>query len=137
MWLTRYQPRSLWSLFDDLLDWRLPTRTSDFVPYIDVVEEEKEFVVTAELPGLKKNDFSVKIEDDHLVIRGEKKYEHEEKEKNYYHSERRYGSFCRSFHLGEGVEKDKIKAQYKNGVLRVTIPKSKVSIKTEKEIKIE
>jgi HSP20 family protein len=94
-------------------------------------------VVTAELPGMSEADIDVKYVDGTLTIRGEKKEEKEEKKKDYYLSERRYGSFQRAFQVPNGVDADKIDAAFKNGVLTVTLPKSAGAVRNEKKIAIK
>ena len=131
--------------------WGLPFRrsVSDIEPFwrreltwgaapaVDVVESDKAYEVTAELPGMDEKDIEVKIADDGLIIRGEKKEEKEEKEKDYYVSERRYGSFQRYFQVPEGVDKDKIEASFKKGVLTITLPKKPEAIEAEKKIEVK
>ena len=95
----------------------------DLTPRMDVTETDKEYEITAELPGLEEKDVTVNIADGILTIRGEKKAEKEEKDKNYHLVERSYGSFSRSLELPEGVNADVIKASIANGVLKVTVPK--------------
>ena len=97
---------------------------SVWAPRLDIVETEKHYEVVAELPGVDKNDIYIKVEDGMLVLSGEKKSEHEEKEGEYVYTERRYGKFERSFRLPKEVKADEIKARYENGVLNVNIPKS-------------
>lgn len=106
-------------------------------PAIDVVEKDSEYVISAELPGLDEKDVDVSVSDDMLTIKGEKKEEKEEKAKNYYLSERRYGSFQRSFQLPSGVDADKIDASFQKGVLTVTLPKTPEAQKKEKKIAIK
>ncbi len=91
----------------------------------DVVEKEGEFMLEAELPGFSKEDISLNIDNDRLVISAEHKEEQEvkEKDKNYVRRERSYGRFCRSFDLA-GIKADAITAEYKNGVLFVALPKN-------------
>ena len=93
-------------------------------PAIDLTETDKELIVTAELPGLDEKDIEVKVSNQTLTIRGEKKEDREEKEKDYHLSERRYGSFQRSFRLPEGIDEDGIGARFAKGVLTVTLPKT-------------
>jgi HSP20 family protein len=106
-------------------------------PAVDVVEKDKEYQVTAELPGLEEKDVEVSVADDMLTIKGEKKEEKEEKAKNYYLSERRYGAFQRSFQLPSGVDAEKIEASFRKGVLTVTLPKTPEAQKKEKKIEIK
>ncbi|MBX9846947.1 MAG: Hsp20/alpha crystallin family protein [Xanthobacteraceae bacterium] len=105
-------------------------------PAVDFVDNENSYVVTAELPGLSEADVDVKYVDGTLTIRGEKKEQKEEKKKDYYLAERRYGSFQRAFQVPNGVEADKIEAVFKNGVLTVTMPKTAEAAKNEKKIAI-
>jgi len=93
------------------------------MPSMDVTETDKEIEVTAELPGLEEKDVQINLADNLLTIRGEKKAEKEQKDKNYRLVERSYGSFERMLELPEGVTPDAIKANITKGVLKVTIPK--------------
>jgi HSP20 family protein len=106
-------------------------------PAVDLAEKDKEYEITAELPGLDENNVEVKFADGLLTIKGEKREEKEEKKKDYYLSERRFGSFQRSFQVPDGVDADKIAASFKNGVLTVTLPKSPDAQKKEKKIVIK
>lgn len=92
-------------------------------PAIDVLEDDKTYTVTAELPGIDKKDVDVHVSHGMLVIKGEKRQEKEEKNKNYTLSERSYGTFQRSFMLPDDVSRDAIAADFANGVLTVKIPK--------------
>ena len=107
------------------------------VPAVDIAEKEKEYEVMAELPGMDENNIDVKFADGMLTIKGEKKEEKEEKKKDYYLSERRYGSFQRSFQVPDGVDAEKIEASFKNGVLTVKLPKTPEALKQEKKIAIK
>jgi HSP20 family protein len=91
---------------------------------VDITEDEAAFKLSAELPGLAEKDVQVSLSGDTLTIKGEKRQEREEKEKNYYLSERSYGEFQRAFILPEGVDREKIGAAFTNGVLTVTLPKT-------------
>ena len=93
------------------------------MPSMDVTETDKEIEITAELPGLEEKDVQINIADNILTIRGEKKAEKEQKDKNYRLVERSYGSFERTLELPEGVNADAIKANISKGVLKVTVPK--------------
>ena len=96
---------------------------TDLVPSTDVVENDKEIQITAELPGLEEKDVQINLADGVLTIKGEKKAEKEEKDKNYRLVERSYGSFSRSIELPAGVDAGSIKASISKGVLTVVIPK--------------
>lgn len=105
-------------------------------PAVDVAEKEKAYEVTAELPGMDATNIDVQFANGMLTIKGEKKEEKEEKKKDYYLSERSYGSFQRSFRVPDGVETDKIEASFKNGILTVRLPKSPEAQKPEKKIAV-
>src|SRR6056297_1495695 len=104
---------------------------------MDIEETGEEFKLTAELPGMEKKDVNISLKDDVLTISGEKKEEKKEQKKDYYRSERVFGKFQRSFRLPEIIEEDKIEAEFKNGILNVTIPKSKETVTKEKQIEIK
>jgi HSP20 family protein len=105
-------------------------------PVVDVAETDQDYEVTAELPGMDAKDIEVKFAHDTLTIKGEKKEEKEEKKKDYYLSERRYGSFQRSFQTPDGIDPDKIEANFEKGVLKVKLPKSAKARTEEKTIAI-
>ena len=95
----------------------------ELVPSIDVTETDKEIEITAELPGLEEKDVQINVADNLLTIKGEKRAEKEQKDKNYRLVERSYGSFERTLELPEGVNAEAIKANISKGVLKVTVPK--------------
>jgi HSP20 family protein len=144
--------REIDRLFDDFQwgSWRSPLSRSVFdiepswrgeiswgkAPAVDLVEKDKAYEITAELPGMDEKDIEVKFADGVLSIKGENREETEEKKKDWYLSERRYGSFQRAFRVPDGVEADKIEANFKNGVLTVNLPKLPEAIKREKKISI-
>ncbi|MGH8352513.1 MAG: Hsp20/alpha crystallin family protein [Pseudomonas sp.] len=107
------------------------------VPAVDIVEQDKAFVITAEVPGLDEKNIEIKLSNGCLILTGEKRDEREEKRKDYYLSERHYGSFERSFAIPEGVDPDKIEASYTKGVLTLTLPKRPEARKPEKVIPIK
>lgn len=106
-------------------------------PSFEIAETEKEFHVSAELPGLTEKDVEVNMEDNLLTIKGEKKEEKDEKNKNYHLYERRYGTFHRAFTLPENSDPDKIAATVKNGVLEIVIPKKEPSKPKTKKIEVK
>ena len=114
-------------VFDDFWgeSWLAPGReiAAGFWPQVDVSETDKEIKVSAEIPGVEPKDIDVSVEDGILTIKGEKKYEREEKEKGQYRMERSYGSFERTIELPAEVDESKAKAEFKKGVLRLTLPK--------------
>jgi HSP20 family protein len=94
-----------------------------WVPPVDLVEAEDHFVLKADLPGLTQDDVSIEVQDGTLSISGERKAEHEQRERGWYRIERSFGSFSRSLTLPEGVDPDGIQAEFRDGVLEVRIPK--------------
>jgi len=107
------------------------------MPAVDVVESEKAYEITADLPGMDEKNIEVKITDGVMTIKGEKQEEKEEKKKDYYLQERGFGSFQRSFELPDTVDPDKIEASFKKGVLTVTIPKKAEAQKPAKKIEVK
>lgn len=110
---------------------RAATEVAAWTPAIEVKEKEGKLLVTAELPGVKKEDVKVHIDGDKLVVEGERKEEKEEKREGYYHSERSYGTFYRSIQLPEGAKPDLTAAAFNNGVLEITIPVPKAEVKRQ------
>lgn len=106
-------------------------------PSVDIAAKEKEYEITAELPGLDEKDIEVSLSNGALTIKGEKKEEKEEKGKDYFLSERRYGSFARSFAVPEGVDVNKIEATFSKGVLKLKLPKTTEAQKNEKKIEVK
>jgi HSP20 family protein len=121
----------------DLEPWRQESAFSFTAPAVDVTEDEKAYKITAELPGLGEKDIDVSIAGDLLVLKGEKRQEREEKEKNRYVSERSYGVFQRQFVLPDSVERNKIGAEFSKGVLTLTLPKSVDAQKEQKKIEVK
>jgi HSP20 family protein len=107
------------------------------MPAIDVVESEKAYEITADLPGMDEKNIEVKVADGVMTIKGEKQEEKEEKKKDYYLHERSFGSFQRSFELPETVDPDKIEASFKKGVLTVMLPKKPEAQKPTKKIEVK
>ena len=105
-------------------------------PLVDITENEKEFLIKAELPEMKKEDVRLTVENDVLAISGERKFEKEENGRKYHRIERAYGSFVRSFSLPEGSDGSKVSADYKDGVLYVHLPKSQKAKPKAIEIKV-
>lgn len=110
--------------------------SSQFFPALDVSDDKDQYTIKVDLPGIKKEDVHVSYEDGLLTIEGERKEETDEKEKNYHRVERTYGRFVRSFNLGTGADPNKIQAQYKDGVLEVTVAKSEKSKPKAIDIKV-
>jgi len=144
--------REIDRLFEDFrpFGWRLPARrpmgrldlakgSSDWSvsPAFDLFENEQAFEITAELPGIDEKNIDIKLSNHLLTIRGEKSDAREEGDRDYYLSERRFGSFQRTFQIPEGVDADKIEASFSKGVLTVQLPKSSEARHAEKRIAIK
>jgi len=153
--LTRWEPFGRWNPWKDLeeLEKRLSSvlgpapsvaggekkeaiTVAEWSPLVDITEDEKEYVVKAEIPEMKKEDIKINVNDDVLTVSGERKYEKEEKGKKYHRVERAYGSFMRSFTLPEDADGTKVNAEYKDGVLKVHLPKSGKAKPKAIEVKI-
>ena len=100
-----------------------PVSTASFVPAVDIYEDEKKVVLKLEVPGLEEKDLDVRVENHTLTVKGERKFETEEKEENFHRIERRYGSFFRAFTLPNTVDTENIDAKYNAGVLRLELKK--------------
>jgi HSP20 family protein len=105
-------------------------------PLVDISEDEKEYLIKAELPDMKKEDVRLTVEDDVLSISGDRKFEKEDKGRKYHRIERAYGSFVRSFSLSEDADGSNVTADFKDGVLKVHLPKSVKAKAKAVEIKI-
>ena len=105
-------------------------------PLVDITEDEKEYLIKAELPDIKKEDVRLTVENDVLAISGERKFEKEEKGRRYHRIERAYGSFVRRFSLSEDADARNVTADFKDGVLQVHLPKSVKAKQKAVEIKI-
>jgi HSP20 family protein len=112
-------------------------RLGAFSPSVDIKESDKDIRVSAELPGMEDKDINVLLSKDSLTIKGEKKEEKEDKGKDYYRMERSYGSFSRTIPLPAEVDTDKVKAEFKKGLLTVTLPKTAQAIKQTKKIPVK
>src|SRR5208337_3645813 len=97
--------------------------TANFVPAVDVYEDEKKVVLKLEVPGIDEKDLDVSVENNTLTVKGERKFEKEEKEENFHRIERRYGSFFRAFTLPSTVDTENVKAGYDSGVLKLELDK--------------
>jgi HSP20 family protein len=97
--------------------------TAGFVPPVDIYEDEKKVVIKLEVPGIEEKDLQVSVENNTLTVRGERKFESEEKEENFHRIERRYGSFYRSFTLPTTVDAENVEAKYTAGILRLELNK--------------
>lgn len=153
--LLRWDPlRTRWNPFKDRdeLESRLATMlatqettgnggketltVAQWSPLVDITEDEKEYLIKAELPDMKKEDVRLTVENDVLAISGERKFEKEEKGRKYHRVERAYGSFVRSFSLPEDADGSKVTADFKDGMLQVHLPKSEKAKPKAIEIKV-
>lgn len=108
-----------------------------FTPRLNLIENEKSFEVSVELPGIKEEDVQLFIEEGVLRVHGEKKSEHQEEKKNIYHVERRYGSFQRALTLPSGIDEEKIEATFDKGVLKIRLPKFEAAKKEVRKIPVK
>ena len=121
-------------MFDIEPAWR--SSFSFSAPAIDMSEDDKAYKISAELPGIDAKDVDISVSGDTLLLRGEKRQEKEEKDKNYHFSERAYGSFQRAFELPASVDRDKVAADFSQGVLTITLPKRAEAQKPTKKIEV-
>jgi len=113
-------------MFEDVFAGRSEDKelqAGTWAPSVDIFETENELVLSAEIPGIEEKDVEIKVEDNTLTIRGERKFEKETKEENYHRIERSYGSFYRAFTLPSSVDPERIQAEQDNGVLKISMPK--------------
>jgi len=146
MAITRWRPANdlmtMWNDFDRLFN-RL-TRSNDiegvdselsnvstWSPVIDITEREKDYVLSAEVPGLSKDDVSISLKDNVLTLKGEKKLEYEENKENRFYRERSFGTFQRMIRLDSDIDSEKVNADYENGVLTIILPKTKETMHKE------
>ncbi|WP_353269682.1 MULTISPECIES: Hsp20/alpha crystallin family protein [unclassified Wolbachia] len=124
--------RAVDNIFDSFFtgwDSELSRRGSSLLPACDFYETKESYCLSLELPGISKESIDISISGDSLIVKGEKTCNNESKDKQFYHRERYYGSFYRSIQLPVNVEQDKVSANFSDGVLHVTIPKSEKHIK--------
>jgi HSP20 family protein len=133
---TRREMDRLWDSFFER-PGRRTDKQGEWYPSLDVAETKNDLVIKAEVPGMEPKDIDISLSNGILTIKGEKKQEREEKEEDYHLVERSYGSFTRSIQLPREIQSDKISASYKNGVLKITLPKSEEAKKKEIKIKVE
>jgi HSP20 family protein len=110
---------------------------TEWAPSVDIVEDDKEWLVKADLPEVKKEDVKVTVENGVLTFTGERKFEKEEKDKKYHRIERSYGNFLRSFTLPDAADGSKVNAEFKDGVLKVHLPKSETARPKAVEVKVQ
>jgi len=125
-------------MFDDFFGLsrrKMDLQNFDWTPRVNVEEKDDRFEITMEVPGMKKEEIDIDVQDDVLTIRGEKRFEKESTDRNFHICERSYGTFQRAFTLPENVRADDIEAEYKDGILRLALPR--VEPQKPKEIKVE
>src|SRR5215813_6336976 len=146
MAISRWDPFRDLSLLQDRMNrlfndagrtWRPdePSATTTWSPAVDIFETENEIMVQAELPGVDRKDITLHLENNVLTLKGERRFEKETKQENYHRIERAYGGFSRAFSIPAIVDEEKIRADYKDGILKIGLPK-KEQVKP-KQIKIE
>ena len=145
MTLIKWKPRPM-SIFDDMdnmvnsvfnTDWNLPAKVSSkWSPAVDVNETDNAFTITADMPGLVKKDIEVNISNDVLTISGERAEDTDQTSNLYHYRERAHGSFVRTFNLPESVNEKKVTAKFKDGILKIELPKLETVLSTKREIKI-
>jgi HSP20 family protein len=131
MAITRWDPfrevvtmqNRLNSLFRDLNEGDSPLTTASFVPAVDIYEDAQKVVLKLEVPGIEEKDLDIRVENNTLTVKGERKFEKEEKEENFHRIERRYGSFYRAFTLPSTVNTENVQASYNAGVLKLELAK--------------
>lgn len=128
---------SLRRMFDIEPAWQPMSSFGFSAPPIDISEDDKSYKVTAELPGLDIKDIDVTVAGDTLLLKGEKRQEKEQKDKNYHFSERAYGTFQRAFELPASIDRDKIAADFSKGLLTITLPKTPAAQQQQKKIEVK
>ena len=142
LWRNRRPFEGLTSWFDDVdtlfeNDFFTRPLERNWAPAMDIEENDGTFLVKADLPGVNKDDIHLELREGYLTLKGERKYEHEEKEDNYRRIERAHGTFQRSLKVPEGLTQKDIKAKYRDGVLELTIPTPKVEKPKAINVKID
>ena len=142
LWRNRRPFEGLTNWFDDVdtlfeNDFFTRPLERNWAPAIDIEEKDGTFLVKADLPGVNKDDIHLELRDGYLTLKGERKYEYEEKEDNYRRIERTHGTFQRSLKVPEGLTQKDIKAKYRDGVLELTIPTPKVEKPKAINVKID
>lgn len=124
-----FVPTSFSTLIDRFFNESIArTGGSNFLPKVDVAETDKAYEIHVAVPGMKKEDFTIELNDNFLTISGERKLTNEKREKNFHSIETQYGAFSRSFNLPENVDATKINAAYTNGILELVIPKDEKKV---------
>jgi len=122
-------------IMDEFFNDAIVNRTSTFTPNINISETEDQFSIEVEIPGMKKEDININVENNTLTISGERKQKTEEDGRRYHRVETNYGAFQRSFQLPDHIDDDSIEASYENGLLQITMGKSEEKLKKQIAIK--
>ncbi|SMD41519.1 HSP20 family protein [Aquiflexum balticum DSM 16537] len=125
-------PATFSSLLDRFFNDSIGQNIKQFTPAVDISEDEKQFEIHVSVPGMKKGDFNLELNDGRLTISGERKLEEKKEGKNFHTLETHYGSFSRSFYLPENVKEDGIAAAYEDGLLKVSLPKEEKKVNKSK-----
>ena len=141
MTLTKYDPFVNFGnlgILEDSLNrfFTTPAAARPWTPAVDILENEQSLVLKADIPGMTESDIGISIENGTLTLKGERKFEKQEDKAGYHRIERSYGSFARSFLLPDSVDAEHVAADYKNGLLTVTIPKKEVAKPRKIEVKV-
>ncbi len=121
-------------IMDEFFNEAVHTGNGSFVPGIDISETDEQFLITAEIPGVKKEDISINLENGRLSLSGKRSFKEEEEGKTFHRVETKYGSFNRSFLLPENIDEDSINASYEDGLLNISINKTENKVKKQIEI---
>ena len=125
------------SLFREMNDGDEPVTAASFVPAVDIYEDAQKVVLKLEVPGIEEKDLDIRVENQTLTVKGERKFEAEEKEQNFHRIERRYGSFFRAFTLPTSVDTENVKAGYQAGVLKLELTKKAEAQPKQIKINVE
>ena len=141
MTLTKYDPFVNFGnlgILEDSLNrfFTTPAAARPWTPAVDILENEQSLVLKADIPGMTENEIGISIENGTLTLKGERKFETQEDKAGYHRIERSYGTFARSFLLPDSVDAEHVAADYKNGLLTVTIPKKEVAKPRKIEVKV-
>lgn len=141
MTLTRYNrsnddlmSKRFSDIMDEFFNEAVSTRRNNFTPSIDISETDDQFLISAELPGMQKEDINIDLENGRLTISGERSFKKEEEGKKFHRVETRYGSFNRSFQLPDNVDEESIEASYEDGLLNISVDKDEDKVKKQIEI---
>jgi len=130
---------TVWNAFNDMFNddfWGQRNTQRNFVPTVDIGEDENSYLVTADVPGMKPEEIDIQVENNVLTIRGERKSETQGKQHGYHRIERHYGSFQRSFSLPEGVNAEAIEANVENGTLTLRVPKPATALPRKVKVSV-